>query len=272
VTGARDGDAPAALLALATDVAREAGALAVACGPHARDEVETKSSATDVVTASDKAVERLIVSRLRAARPRDAVLGEEGGAQGAASSGVRWLVDPIDGTVNYLYGIPQYAVSIAAEVAGEVVAGAVYDPVKDELYAATQGGGATCSGEPIACSKATELPQTLVATGFSYSADRRARQAAVLLHLLPAVRDIRRMGAASLDLCSVACGRVDAYYELSLSPWDVAAGVLVAREAGAIVGTLDGSAPGAGGLVVAAAPGVIDAFRALLTELRADEA
>ena len=265
------GAEPAELLDLAVQIAREAGALASETAAHAREQVATKSTDTDVVTEGDRAAERLIVDRLRAVRPDDAVLGEEGGAQGVSTSGVRWLVDPIDGTVNYLYGIPQYAVSIAAEVDGEVVAGAVYDPEKGELYAATRGGGATLNGRPIACTRVSELAQTLVATGFSYSAERRARQAEVLRHLLPVVRDIRRLGAASLDLCAVACGRVDAYYEKALSPWDVAAGALIAHEARARVGALNG-APASGDFLLVAAPGVFDALHDLLAELRADEA
>jgi myo-inositol-1(or 4)-monophosphatase len=263
---------PGELLDLAVGIAREAGALARDYAARARRlDIGTKSSATDVVTEGDHATERLIVERLRAARPGDGILGEEGGAQGAATSGVRWLVDPIDGTVNYLYGIPQYAVSIAAERDGEVVAGAVFDPEKDELYTATAGAGARLNGEPITCSDRAELAQTLVATGFSYSAERRARQAEVVLRVLPAVRDIRRFGAASLDLCAVACGRVDAYYEKSLSPWDVAAGGLIAREAGARVGALSGRPP-TSDFLLAAAPNVFDALHDLLVELRADEA
>ncbi|MFL6138441.1 MAG: inositol monophosphatase family protein [Frankiaceae bacterium] len=272
---AAGGADPGELLALATAVAREAGALVLDRGGvgGGATAVGTKSSSTDVVTATDRAAEALIVQRLRAARPGDAVLGEEGGAQGSSASGVRWLVDPLDGTVNYLYGIPQYAVSLAAEVDGEVVAGVVLDPAKDELYAATLGGGATRNGRPIRCSDRAELGQALVATGFSYDADRRARQAAALARLLPAVRDIRRMGAAALDLCAVACGRVDAYYEKALHPWDVAAGALIAREAGARVGTLQGAPDGSsftGDFLLATAPGVHDALRRLLAELGAD--
>jgi myo-inositol-1(or 4)-monophosphatase len=260
---------PVELLALAMSIAREAGALIADRG--AATVVGTKSSSTDVVTATDKATEALIVRRLRETRPDDSVLGEEGGAQGSSASGVRWLVDPIDGTVNYLYGIPQYAVSLAAEVDGLVMVGVVLDPVKDELYASIAGGGARCNGHPIRCSDETELGQALVATGFSYDADRRARQAAVLPRLLPAVRDIRRLGAAALDLCWVACGRYDGYYEKALNPWDVAAGTLIAREAGALVTALDGGEP-SGDFLVAAAPGVHEALRELLVELRADEA
>jgi myo-inositol-1(or 4)-monophosphatase len=270
VTGEHSAD-PTELCELAAAIAREAGALASEHAARSRLDVETKSTATDVVTEGDRATERLIVGRLRSARPGDAVLGEEGGAQGAATSSVRWLVDPIDGTVNYLYGIPQYAVSIAAEVDGEVVAGVVFDPEKDELYTATRGGGATVNGRPARCSDRSELAQALVATGFSYSAERRARQAEVLLRLLPTVRDIRRFGAAALDLCAVACGRVDAYYEKALNPWDVAAGGLIAREAGATVGALRGRPP-TGDFLVAAAPAVFDQLHDLLVELRADEA
>ena len=257
---------PTDLLRLAIDIAREAGALLLDRDPGRRLDVATKSTETDVVTDKDRAAERLIVSRLRDARPDDAVLGEEGGARGDAAAGVRWLVDPIDGTVNYLYSLPQYAVSIAAEVDGRVGAGVVLDPEKNELYAATRGGGATCNGVPIHCTNVTDLGQTLVATGFAYAAERRRRQAQVLVELLPTVRDIRRLGASSLDLCAVAGGRVDAYYEVGLNRWDVAAGALIAAEAGATVEVVD-----AGGFAVAAGPGVFDAFQALLTRLGAAE-
>jgi len=162
---------------------------------------------------------------------------------------VRWIIDPIDGTTNYVYGHPGFAVSIAADWTDpatgrpEPLVGVVADPLHAEVFTAVAGGGAFRNGEPIRCSATTELRQALVATGFSYEADRRARQAGVLAHLLPAVRDIRRMGAASVDLCSVACGRVDAYYERGLKAWDFAAGALVAVEAGAIVADLDGGGP-----------------------------
>jgi myo-inositol-1(or 4)-monophosphatase len=258
---------PESLLELATDLALRAGDLALSMREGVAVET-TKSSPTDVVTAADAAAERLVVEGIRAARPGDGVLGEEG-ADDVGSTGVRWVVDPVDGTVNFLYGLPQWAVSIAAEVDGLVVAGVVRDPAKDETWQAVRGGGATCNGRPLRCSAATELSQSLLATGFSYDARRRRAQAQHLLTLLPLVRDVRRMGAGALDLCAVAAGRVDAYYEQAMSPWDWAAGALVAREAGAVVGGLRGRAESSD-LVVAAAPGVFNALHDLLVSLDAD--
>ncbi len=254
-------------LELAVDLARRAGALALSMhaglGGH-----DTKSTPTDVVTAADHACEQLLVEGLRAARPQDGLLGEEG-ASFEGTSGVRWVVDPIDGTVNYLYGIPQWAVSIGVEVDGRTEVGVVFDPAKDELWTAVLGGGALLNGRPLACTGVTELSQALVGTGFSYDARRRAVQAGHLLELLPVVRDIRRAGAGSLDLCSVAAGRIDAYYEQGLNPWDMSAGLLIATEAGARVGGLRGAGPGAP-MVVAAAPAVFDPLVELLAGLDAD--
>jgi myo-inositol-1(or 4)-monophosphatase len=262
------GPDPHDLLDLARDLAERAGALALSMREGVLVEA-TKSTPTDVVTAADSAAEALVVEGLRAARPGDGVLGEEG-ADDAGSTGVRWVVDPVDGTVNFLYGLPQWAVSIAAEVDGEVVAGIVRDPSKDETYAAVRGGGATLNGRPLRCSGVTDLSQALVATGFSYDSRRRAAQAAHLTTLLPRVRDIRRLGAGALDLCAVAAGRVDAYYEQAMSYWDWAAGALIAREAGAVVGGLRGR-PESSALVLAAGPGVHAALDDLLSGLGADD-
>ena len=258
---------PSALLALAADLAQRAGALALSMhsGLGAAD---TKSSPTDVVTAADRAAETLLVEGIRAARPGDGILGEEG-ASDDGTTGVRWVVDPVDGTVNYLYGLPQWAVSIGVEVDGQAVAGAVFDPAKDELFTAVRGGGAQLNGTPLRCTTATDLGQALVATGFGYDSRRRAAQAALLPTLLPAVRDIRRVGAGALDLCAVAAGRVDGYYEQGLSPWDMSAGLLIATEAGARVGGLRGREPSYD-MVLAAAPGVFDALHDLLAGLDAD--
>jgi myo-inositol-1(or 4)-monophosphatase len=256
-----------ALLELATGLAREAGALAL----EMREGVEvdeTKSSPTDVVTAADKAVERLLVEGIRGARPDDGLLGEEGAAT-EGTTGVRWVVDPIDGTVNYLYALPQWAVSIGVEVNGVRSVGVVFDPSKDELWQAVRGAGAALDGRRLQASGCTELAQALVATGFGYDARRRAVQARVLPTLLPTVRDIRRLGAGALDLCSVAAGRVDAYYEQGLSPWDLCAGGLIAEEAGAVLSGLRGKPAGAD-LVLAAAPGVHQALHDLLVEFDAD--
>jgi myo-inositol-1(or 4)-monophosphatase len=255
------------LLALATDLAREAGALALRMGPSAAV-VDAKSSPTDVVTAADRAVEALLVEALRAARPEDGLLGEEGGAA-EGTSGLRWVVDPIDGTVNYLYGIPQWAVSIGVEDGSGALVGVVYDPSKNELWQGVRGSGAALNGVPLACSVATDLSQALVGTGFGYDARRRAAQGRALPDLLPRVRDIRRLGSGALDLCSVAAGRLDAYYEQGLSPWDLSAGALIAREAGALVTGLRGREAGYD-LVLAAAPGVHEQLHDLLVAHDAD--
>lgn len=258
---------PAVLLALAVDAATAAGRLLVEDRPRDLG-VGTKSTPTDVVTVMDRRAERLLVNRLRQARPDDGVLGEEGG-QREGSSGVRWVLDPVDGTVNYLYDLPGWAVSVAAELAGEVVAGVVHVPTYGETFAAVRGGGATRNGVPVRVSSCADLAQALVATGFGYAADRRARQAAVLAEVLPRVRDVRRLGAASVDLCAVACGRVDGYYERGLQPWDLAAGGLVAREAGAVVAGLRG-APAGEDLVLAAPPSLFPALHDLLAPLGPD--
>ncbi|RCV49474.1 inositol monophosphatase family protein [Marinitenerispora sediminis] len=258
---------PRDLLDLAVAVAREAGALA-AEGQEKVAVLDTKSSPTDVVTEMDRATEELIRSRLLAARPGDAVLGEEGGAA-TGSSGVRWIVDPIDGTVNYLYGRAEWAVSIAAEVAGEVVAGVVAAPARGELYTALRHGGAHRDGLPLRVAPAVPLELALVATGFGYGRPRRAQQSEVLRHVLPRVRDIRRAGAAALDLCALAAGQVDAYYERGLNPWDWSAAALVAEEAGARVGGLHGAPPNPE-LTIAAPPGLFEELHDLLAPTGAD--
>jgi myo-inositol-1(or 4)-monophosphatase len=262
------------LLALAVEAAGRAAALLVD-GLDRRRAIETKSSTTDLVTEMDRASERLIVEHLLAARPDDGVLGEEGGAR-PATSGIRWVIDPIDGTTNYVYRHPGFAVSIAAQQVDDdgavlrTAAGVVSDPLHGQVFTATDGGGARCNGEPIRTSDADALGPALVATGFAYDPDRRRRQAGVLTGVLPVVRDIRRMGAAAVDLCSVACGRVDAYFEKGLGPWDLAAGELIAREAGARVGDLHGAGP-SGAFVLAAAPQLFEPLAELLRSVRADE-
>jgi myo-inositol-1(or 4)-monophosphatase len=261
--------APEQLLALATDVATRAARLLVEAQGRERISVATKSSRTDMVTEMDRASEQLIARELLTARPEDGIVGEEGSAR-TGTSGLRWVVDPIDGTTNYLYGFPGWSVSIAAEDDGGVVAGVVVDPSHRDVFSASRGGGARRNGEPIRCSTQTVLAETLVATGFNYQADQRRRQAEILVALLPQVRDIRRMGSASLDLCSVACGRVDAYYERGVSWWDIAAGSLIAAEAGAVVLSLD-DGPVTGDSVMASAPGVAASLRELLHSLCAQD-
>lgn len=250
------------LLELARRLAEDASALQREAVEHVRLGVSTKSSATDVVTETDRASERLIVDGIRAARPDDGILGEEGTLD-PGTSGVRWIVDPLDGTTNFLYGVPAFGPSIAVEVDGELVAGVVSDTLRGEVFEAERGGGARLGGEPISCSAGADLATALVATGFGYDPARRAAQAAVLQEVLPRVRDVRRFGAAALDLCWVACGRVDAYYERGLAPWDLSAGVLIAAEAGATVGDLAGGPP-SGELTIAATPALFEPLRALL--------
>lgn len=258
---------PAALARLAERLAAEAGRGALAARAAGRPGASTKSTATDMVTEFDRAAEALIVAGLAAERPGDAIVGEEG-TESAGTTGVRWLVDPIDGTTNFLYGLPTWSVSVAACDAGGALAGAVYVPALDEMFVAWRGGGATLNDVPIRCSTTTDVGEALVATGFSYRPERRASHAARLATLLPQVRDVRRMGAASIDLCYVAAGRLDAYFEQWLGPWDIAAGELIAREAGCRTGDFRGQPlptdPRADNEVLVACPAVHSALVALL--------
>lgn len=227
------------------------------------DFAASKSSPVDPVTIVDTMAEDFISEALQTSRPDDGIIGEEG-AQRSSLSGISWVVDPIDGTVNFLYGIPHYAVSIAAARDGAVVAGAVVNVANGDIYSAARGEGATVlrGGEGAAvtlhCSTTTQPEMTLLATGFSYSSARRTAQAELLQKLLPQVRDIRRMGSAALDLCSLAEGRVDAYFEHGIQCWDFAAGALIAEEAGAAVDTPALSTPGAEGRAVFAAAGGLE--------------
>jgi len=238
--------APAELLAVARAIALEAGELIFEARRGAVEVADVKSSSVDVVTQVDRDAESLIRGRLAELRPGDGFLGEESGG-GSGTSGLTWVVDPIDGTVNFLYGIPHYAVSIAV-VEGDAdpqswraLAGVVVNPATGEVFSAAAGAGAHLGEHPIRVANTVSLDQALVATGFAYRAETRAEQGAAIARLLPRVRDIRRMGTASLDLCAVACGRVNAYYERTLSPWDHAAGALIAEEAGARLTGLPGS-------------------------------
>ncbi|HEY5334996.1 MAG TPA: inositol monophosphatase family protein [Mycobacteriales bacterium] len=250
------------LLALAVSVAHEAGELLRDGRDSMAEAVATKSSPTDVVTELDRASERLITRRLLDARPDDGLLGEEGASR-PGTSGVRWVIDPVDGTVNFLYRLPSWAVSIGCEVDGEVVAGVVYDVPRDVTWTAVCGGGAYRNGEVARCSTVEDLAGTLLATGFSYESDRRVRQATIVAELLPKVRDIRRLGSAALDLCSAAAGHVDAYYEQGAHAWDLAAGGLIAREAGCRVEGLHG-APAGRPMTIAAPPALFGLLHAEL--------
>lgn len=252
----------AELLELALDLARRAASLLLDARARPSGGVDTKTSTTDLVSDADRASEELIVSGILAARPDDAVLAEEGASR-PGTSGVRWVIDPLDGTTNYLYGIPAWAVSIAAEVDGQVVVGVVADPPHGDLYSAWRGGPACCNGQVIMVSGAINLGTSLVGTGFAYRADRRREQARALPGILPAVRDIRRLGAAALDLCLVARGRLDGYFETGLQPWDMAAGLLIAEAAGARACGYGGGPPSTRS-VVAATPGIADDLLAVL--------
>jgi myo-inositol-1(or 4)-monophosphatase len=261
------------LLDLARGVALEAGALVKQRRIEGVEVADRKSSPVDIVTAADREVEQLIRAQLAAKRPGDGFLGEESGAE-KGTSGLTWVVDPIDGTVNYLYGIPQYAVSIAV-VEGEpdpltwrALAGCVFNPANDELYTATADGGAYLGTTPIRVADAVPLSQALIGTGFAYDSGERSRQGAIAAQLLPEVRDIRRIGTASLDLCFVAGGRFNAYYERTLSPWDHAAGALIARRAGARVSGLDGAAPSRD-FILAAIPALAEQLERRLVEFGA---
>ncbi|GAB36256.1 inositol monophosphatase family protein [Gordonia otitidis] len=243
-------------------------------GDDSNTAVSTKSTPTDPVTLADTESEELIRSRLHRLRPDDAVLGEEEGGTVEVPSGVRWVIDPIDGTVNFLYGIPAYAVSVAAQIDGRSVAGAVVDVARDVVYTATSGGGAyeLRDGERVRlrANPISRADLALVATGFGYDVDRRRAQGQLMARLLPRVRDLRRVGAAALDLCMVASGAVDAHIEHGLSPWDWAAGALVAAEAGAVVRTPPPESRSADGdATVAVAPGIADEFFGLLDEIGA---
>lgn len=225
--------------------------------------VRSKTTPTDPVTVVDTEAERLLRQRLAQLRPGDPILGEEGGGptDPTAAGSVTWVLDPIDGTVNFVYGIPAYAVSVGAQVDGVSVAGAVADVVAGRVYSAAAGLGASVTDESgstdLRCTAVDDLSMALLGTGFGYAPRRRVRQAALLAQMLPVVRDVRRIGSAALDLCMVAEGRLDAYYEHGLQAWDCAAGALIAAEAGARVVLPEPDVPGAG-LVLAAAPGIAD--------------
>ena len=249
---------------LAARLAREAGAIAL----DGRRSVgttmsgDTKSSNTDLVTEFDQAAEAHIVGELRRLRPGDAIIGEEG-TDDAGTSGFAWFIDPIDGTTNFVYDQPAWACSIGVSHDDDMVIGAVFAPVLDELFLAMRGAGATRNGEPIRTSDESDLALALVGTGFTYRRADRAAQARVVAAIIDQVRDVRRLGSAAFDLCMVACGRLDVYFERYLNSWDAAAGELIAREAGAVTSDFRGGAARPDELLVAA-PGVYDAFVELI--------
>jgi myo-inositol-1(or 4)-monophosphatase len=245
------------LLPLAVELAEAAGELLLDGLQRARSLVETKSTGTDMVTEIDRASEQLIVSALRSRRPDDGLLGEEGAAS-TGTSGLRWVIDPLDGTTNYLYGFPAFCVSIGVEDHDGSLVGVVRDPLHAETFTAVRGEGSWCNGRRLHIDPPSSLDFALVGTGFSYDRDNRRRQAEEVTQVIPHVRDIRRAGAAALDLCWVALGRLDCYFERGLQPWDWAAGSLIASEAGAAVETLPD------GTRLAAPTALFDQFRSLV--------
>ena len=258
------------LMTIARQTALAAGSLAALRRAEGVEVAASKSSPVDIVTAADRETEALIRSLIADARPNDGFFGEESDASGG-SSGLTWVVDPIDGTVNFLYGLPAWAVSVAV-VEGDpdpatwnALAGVVVGPAAGETYRASAGGGAWLGDTRLAVNQGVELPYALVATGFSYSSETRAAQAEILRTILPRVRDIRRIGSAALDLSYLAAGRLDVHFERGLNPWDHAAGGLIAREAGAKVGGVGGAAESAA-MTIAAEPALFDAFEGLLIE------
>lgn len=259
---------PDALSALAVEVARAAGSLLVERARLTRESVETKSSLTDMVTEVDRDSEALIVGRIREARPDDGVLGEETGER-AGTSGLRWVVDPLDGTTNYLYGFPAFGVSVAVQHGDETIVGVVHDAAHGQTFHAVRGGGAFVDDTPIRVSGKTDLATALVGTGFAYQAEGRARAARLLVGVLPHVRDIRRAGSAALDLCWVACGRLDAFYERGLQWWDLLAGELIVREAGGRTSGFTGGVPSPDA-VLAASPALLEPMQALLRSAGAE--
>lgn len=229
---------------------------------------ETKSSASDLVTAVDKASERYIVEQLHAARPGDGLLGEEGTDE-QGTSGVRWVIDPIDGTVNFVLGLPHYSVSIAAQREGVTIAACVLDGASGDFYWAAQGGGAWRRDQRLHGPRSVPVAEMVVGTGFTYLAQERARQGAVLASVLPQIANLRRLGSAALDLCLVAAGQLDAFYEFGIHEWDVAAGLLVAQEAGVALSGLRGR-PAAAPFVAAAGAVHAAEFFAMLERADAD--
>jgi myo-inositol-1(or 4)-monophosphatase len=257
VSDSAEPPAPAELERVASGAAQAAADVVTAAYGRPRA-VGRKSSPTDVVTQTDLRAEQLIRQRLLEATPAAGILGEEGGMT-APGARLQWVIDPLDGTINFLYGVPLFAVSIAAAIDGEVVAGAVVDVLRDELFSAHRGGGARCDGEPISVSSCASLPQALVTTGFSYRAELREIQGEVAHRLLSRARDLRCFGSTALELCWVACARLDGYFQRDTEIWDRAAGALIAEEAGA---RTELPCPENDDLVIAAGPAVFEDLRA----------
>jgi myo-inositol-1(or 4)-monophosphatase len=254
------------LRALTIDAARAGASVLRERLGRALTSIGSKTSSTDMVTDADHASEAAVIEVIARARPDDALLGEESGAR-TGTSGLRWVIDPLDGTTNFLYGLPQFCVSVAVEDADGAIAGCILDPNRGEEFVAARGAGATCNDIAIRVSGATDLATSLIGTGFSYLAEEREAAARLLPYVLPRVRDIRRPGSAALDLAWVACGRFDGFYEAPVFPWDGAAGILLVREAGGIVTEMAPTGPRGPGLI-AAGPGIHADLVALIAAAR----
>lgn len=252
------------LLELATEISRRAGRLLLERFSEPARGIDTKTTPTDPVSDADRDAEGMILGFVREHRPDDGILAEEGGA-GDAASGLTWVIDPLDGTVNFLFGIPVWCVSIGIEDSAGGLAGVVHNPNSDETFTATRGKGAFLNGAPIKVSGRKELSSALVGTGFAYDPERRREQAKKVAEILPLVRDIRRAGSAALDLCSLACGRLDAFYEAPMERWDRSAGELILREAGGAITDLPaprGASPG----IIGSNPDLHEDFRKLVSD------
>jgi myo-inositol-1(or 4)-monophosphatase len=251
------------LITLATKLAHDAGTLAKQGRASNSLTVDTKSTLTDLVTEYDKASETLVVEGITSARPHDGIIGEEGTSK-PGTTGIDWLIDPIDGTTNFYYDLPLWAVSIGISDAQGIRLGVVYAPALNEMYTAVRGHGAFRNGQRIRVSGLTDISTALVGTGFAYKAPKRIWQSTMVTNLVGHVRDMRRLGAASIDLCSVACGRLDAYFEEGLGPWDLAGGHIIALEAGATATDWSGDAIRPAQVCVST-PGIAPQLRELIT-------
>ena len=250
------------LLALATEAARGAGKLLMGSFGGDREGVSTKSSPTDLVSKADKDSERFLLDLIASERPGDGILAEEGG-RAESSTGYRWIIDPLDGTINFLFRIPVWGVSIAVEDQSGGVVGVVHDPNRDETFTARRGEGAWLNGRPLRVSERSDLTTALVGTGFAYDVGYRVAQARIVTDVVGRVRDIRRAGSAALDLCSVACRRLDGFFEAYTEPWDRAAGALIVTEAGGVVS--EGPAPAGEGTTIVASNEILhDELRELV--------
>ena len=257
---------PEALLDLAMRGARAAGNELMSRYGHIQG-LNSKTSATDPVSDADRAAEAILVDLITGERPDDGLLGEEGAAR-ESTSGIRWVIDPLDGTVNYLYQLDNFSVSVAVEDGDGALVGVVYNPTNRRAYHAIRGAGAAVDGSPLRVNDPVPLNRALIATGFGYSAERRRTQGALIAELLPKVRDIRRIGSAALDLCTVAGGAVDGYFEEGVKHWDVAAGALIAKEAGAKY--TEFTPTGAESGCLAAGPALFKELHATLRRVRTD--